>query len=462
MLFNSPEYLLFCSLLLVLAPLTTGRVRHLLLLIASYVFYGWWDWRFLGLLGFSTLVDYTVGRALGRIEDPRRRRLILGASLATNIGMLAFFKYANFFIDSALALVGSAWRPHLHVILPIGISFFTFQSLSYTIDVYRRKLSPERSLLRFALFLAFFPQLISGPITRATEFLHQFRKTRRFPAWRVSAGIQIFLIGFVKKCVFADRLASFVDPVFANPTAFDTATNWLALFAYAMQIFCDFSGYSDMAIGTALVFGYRLVENFSVPYVSLSITEFWKRWHRSLSRWLRDYLYISLGGNRKGSARTYVNLALTMLLGGLWHGASWNFVIWGAMHGAALVWDRSTGSFRGRMEGIPLGRVVLWASTFLWTCLAWVLFRAASFPLASRMYHQLFVPSGGTQWLAPQVLGLLGIGVLAHVLRMRMGVRRYPFVDLATFGGALVFALVLFIAMLAYPEELRPFVYFQF
>lgn len=463
MLFNSPEYLIFCALLLAAAAVTRGRARHAVLLAASYVFYGWWDWRFLGLLGFSTGVDYLVGRTLERVQDPRRRKLVLAASLTTNLGMLAFFKYANFLLDSALAITGARWRPELHVILPIGISFFTFQSLSYTIDVYRRRLPAERSLLRFALFLAFFPQLISGPITRATEFLHQFRRTRGFPAWRVSAGLQIFLIGFLKKCLFADRLASFVDPVFANPAAFDSATNWLAVVAYAMQIFCDFSGYSDMAIGTALVFGYRLVENFSVPYVSLSITEFWRRWHRSLSRWLRDYLYVPLGGNRKGTARTYVNLAATMLLGGLWHGASWNFVLWGGMHGAALILDRFTGGVRARLEAAAPGRALLWACTFGWTCLAWVLFRSATFPRAWTMYGRLFAWTGaGTRWLAPAALILLGLGGVAHVLRLRMGARRYPFVDLATVGGALLFALALLIAVLGYPEELRPFVYFQF
>jgi len=462
-LFNSPEYLIFCAILLAITPFTRGRVRHAVLLAASYVFYGWWDWRFLGLLGISTGVDYLVGRALAGTDDAVRRKWLLAASLATDLGMLTFFKYANFFIDSALAIVGETWRPQLNVILPVGISFFTFQSMSYTIDVYRRRVPAERSLLRYALFLAFFPQLVSGPITRASEFLHQFRQTPRFPAWRVSAGAQIFLVGFIKKCLFADRLAAFVDPVFADPLAWDSATNWLAVVAYAMQIFCDFSGYSDMAIGTALVFGYRLVENFSVPYVSLSITEFWRRWHRSLSRWLRDYLYISLGGNRKGTVRTYVNLAATMLLGGLWHGASWNFVIWGGMHGAALVADRFTGRWREPLERRLPGRVLLWSSTFLWTCLAWVLFRAASLPQAGRMYERMFVWSGeGTRWLSPVVLILLGLGVLAHWQRRRMGARRYPFVDLATVRGALLFMAAVLIALLGYPEELRPFVYFQF
>jgi alginate O-acetyltransferase complex protein AlgI len=463
MLFNSPEYLVFFVLLFAGATFTRGRGRHALLLAASYLFYGWWDWRFLALLGFSTCVDYFVGRSLVRIENPHTRRVVLGASLVTNLGMLAFFKYANFFIDSASALVGHRWLPHLHVILPIGISFFTFQSLSYTIDVFRRRIPAEKSFLRFALFLAFFPQLISGPITRASEFLGQYRMTRGFPAWRVSAGLQIFLIGFLKKCLFADRLAAFVDPVFAHPAAYDSATNWLALVAYAMQIFCDFSGYSDMAIGTALVFGYRLVENFSVPYVSLSITEFWRRWHRSLSRWLRDYLYVSLGGNRKGTARTYVNLALTMLIGGLWHGASWNFVLWGGMHGFALVIERLTGDFRERLERVAAGRVLLWAYTFTWTCLAWVLFRAKSFPVAWEMYGQLFRwTTVGTRWFAPLALGLLGIGVFAHWARLRMGARRYPLVNVASVGGAVLVGAAIFIALLGYAEELRPFLYFQF
>ena len=463
MLFNSPEFLIFTIALLAVLSVTRGRWTHWALLLASYLFYGWWDWRFVGLLLFSTTVDYSVGRLLEHTANEVARRWVLGLSIATNVGLLAFFKYYGFLSGNLAAVFGHPVLPALHVILPIGISFFTFQSLSYTIDVYRRKLPAERSFLRFALFLAFFPQLISGPITRATEFLHQFRRAHRLSLMRASLGGQIFLTGFIKKTFVADRLAGFVDPVFAHPLAFDSPTALLATVGYALQIFCDFSGYSDMAIGVAIVFGYRLVQNFETPYRSLSITEFWRRWHQSLSRWLRDYLYIGLGGNRGNALRTRTNLMLTMLIGGLWHGASWNFVLWGGMHGAALVLDRSTPGVRGWLERQALGRVLLWGVTFAWVCLAWVLFRAPSFQRAAEMYSRLFRWSDqGTRWLAPEVIVLLVVAVIAHLIRERMGHRRYPTVNPGTLWGGFVIGAVLLIAMLGYPKSAQPFIYFQF
>ncbi|MFG0263068.1 MAG: MBOAT family O-acyltransferase, partial [Novipirellula sp. JB048] len=343
MLFTQPEFLIFFLGVLAAVWMTRRvRLRNAILLAASYYFYAYWDVRFCLLLAFSTLMDFGIARAMGSNDNAVFRRRLLTLSVVVNRGVLGFFKYFNFFIDSATPIIeslgGSAST--LNLILPVGISFYTFQTLSYTIDVYRRVLRPSSSLLEFALYVAFFPQLVAGPIVRARELLPQLASPSRWSHRRFYGGFQQALRGAVKKVLMADRLGEMVDVVFANPDYYSSTTLWLAVFAYGGQIYLDFSGYTDMAIGSAKMLGYRFPKNFRHPYLATSMAEFWHRWHMTLSRWLRDYLYIPLGGSRRSNLVTYRNLMLTMTLGGLWHGAAWTFVLWGVLHGAALGAER--------------------------------------------------------------------------------------------------------------------------
>jgi len=382
--------------------LRSNAARKLWLLLASHAFYGcffignplvffpklfagaWSElpvgWWFPALLWLSTLLDYCVGLGIERAAGPRGRRAWLLASVGVNLGILGFFKYYGFFAENVLALLGwlglePSWEP-LRIFLPYGISFYTFQSLSYSIEVYRRHLPAERSFLNLAFFIAFFPQLIAGPIVRALTFLPQTREPRRFGAVDVRGCATLFLVGFVKKTCVADGVAFFADAYFAAPAQYDAASAWLAMLCYAAQIYCDFSGYSDMAIAVARLLGYELCPNFDFPYLSRNVAEFWRRWHISLSSWLRDYLYIPLGGSRGSAWLTRRNLLLTMLLGGLWHGAGWNFVAWGGMHGLALVAHRGWSRVRAAPARALAARLAL-PLTFLWVLLAWVPFRAA-------------------------------------------------------------------------------------
>ncbi|HVS16485.1 MAG TPA: MBOAT family O-acyltransferase, partial [Thermoanaerobaculia bacterium] len=334
MIFTELRFLtFFVAVLAVYWALPANRPRKLWLLIMSFAFYAAWDWRFLSLIFFSISVDYLVGRGLGRTAREGPRRALLLASLGANLGLLGFFKYFGFFVEQAIelgALLGlELHRPSLEIVLPVGISFYTFQTLSYSIDVYRRKIEPTRDLLDLALFVAFFPQLVAGPIVRARDFLPQLERARRWAEVRAAPHLTLFLLGFIKKACVSDNVAATVDAYFAAPQAYDAAGAWIAVLLYAIQIYCDFSGYSDMAIASAGLLGYDLGPNFQHPYVAASPREFWQRWHISLSTWLRDYLYVPLGGNRHGEPRTHRNLMLTMLLGGLWHGAAWSFVLWG-------------------------------------------------------------------------------------------------------------------------------------
>lgn len=344
MLFNSWTFILFLILVLSLYHTTSWRIQNLLLLLASYIFYAFWDWRFIALLATSTIVDYLVALQLQARTDPRARKALLMLSLGANLGMLGFFKYFNFFIDSAITALDSlgveANPPLLQVVLPVGISFYTFQTLAYTIDVYRGHLKPTRDFATYALYVCYFPQLVAGPIERAARLLPQLQSRRHITQKDWNEGAQLILWGFLKKVAIADSLARFVNDAFADPAAHSPAFLWLSMYCFAIQIYCDFSGYTDIARGTSRLFGINLMENFRQPYLSASITEFWRRWHISLSSWLRDYLYIPLGGNRHGEGKRYRNLMLTMLLGGLWHGAAWTFVLWGGLHGLLLALHR--------------------------------------------------------------------------------------------------------------------------
>jgi alginate O-acetyltransferase complex protein AlgI len=471
MLFHSLVF--FAFLAFVLSGLTIWRgkrtAQHVLLLVASYAFYGWWDWRFCFLILASSVLDYGVALRIAGGETPATRRRWLLVSVVANLSLLGVFKYANFFLSTIGPLLHGLGlsTPTIEILLPVGISFFTFQSMSYTIDVYRRRIEAERSPLRVLLFVSFFPQLVAGPIVRAAEFLPQLDTAFEPDLERLIAGSQRFMIGMVKKRVCADNLAPFVDAVFANPGLYDTPTLWLAVVAYAIQIFCDFSGYSDMAIGIGRILGYRFPENFLLPYTSTSITEFWRRWHVTLSSWLRDYLYISLGGNRGGELRTYRNLFLVMFLGGLWHGASWNFVVWGAIHGVALAIERRLTREERRREArlyeSRWGNALGWVTTLTIVLVAWVFFRATSFPVAFTMLGRMFSWSQGVGWLPTSLLLLFPAVVTAHLVGIWLERRGRE--EILPAGHPLLpvaFTSAVLLCMLLGSTGSSPFVYFQF
>ncbi|MCP5045180.1 MAG: MBOAT family protein, partial [bacterium] len=386
MLFYSPQFLLFSVILLgVLATLHRDRPRKVVLLIASYVFYMAWNPVFILLIIGSTAVDYLVGGRLSREDDPGRRKGLLAVSLTANLGLLGFFKYTGMLEESAAMLL-RAFGAQVHwttleIVLPVGISFYTFQTLSYSIDVYRRRISATRSPLDFALFVAFFPQLLAGPIVRAADFLPQLARPSRLRC--TQEDFFLILRGLAKKVIIADNVGHFADVVFSQPGHWPSAVIWLATISFAVQIYCDFSGYSDMAIGIARVLGFELPRNFEHPYFARNPSEFWRRWHISLSSWLRDYLYIPLGGNRGSSLQIYRNLMLTMLLGGLWHGASWNFVLWGLLHGIALIGHRWLRAWRatrtGDVESSLVVRIVCMIALQYWVLLTWIAFRVRDF-----------------------------------------------------------------------------------
>jgi alginate O-acetyltransferase complex protein AlgI len=438
--------------------LRSNTARKRWLLVCSYFFYGLWDWRFLGLIAGSTLLDYVAALRMRSSPNPRAWLLV---SLVGNLGSLALFKYLDFFIESAAQLASAlGFEPNLHtlgLILPVGISFYTFQTLSYSIDVYRRELEPVRRFDDFALFVSFFPQLVAGPIVRAVDFLPQLDTARLWRDVRVRACLTLFLVGFVKKACVSDNVVQLVDPYFAQPNAYDALGAWTATLFYAVQIYCDFSGYSDMAIAVSGLLGYELRVNFDFPYFAASIKEFWRRWHISLSSWLRDYLYIPLGGSRGSAWFARRNLMLTMLLGGLWHGAGWNFVIWGGLHGLALVvhrlWEDS-----GRKLPAPLGMLL----TFLWVCMAWIFFRATSLESAWTGVRSFvgFASPGELSWgWAP--LATFAVLAATHALGATHAVgrwleRRSESVYAVCYGAA--FAL----AFAFSNGAVKPFIYFQF
>jgi alginate O-acetyltransferase complex protein AlgI len=401
MTFNSLEYGLFLPVVVVVYWQLSRRPQNALVLVASYVFYAVFDWRFLGLLVLSTVLDFSFGRSL-RGAPPHRRRRWLVASLVVNLGILGLFKYLDFFVDSAADLLGTvgveANPSLLRVVLPIGISFYTFHGISYVFDIYRGDVEPADDLLDYACFVAFFPQLVAGPIGRAHVQLPQFERPRQRPdAAGVRSALLLILLGLVKKVAIADAVAPVANAAFADPGRAGTVSLALGALAFAIQIYGDFSGYSDIARGSARLLGIELPRNFAQPYLSRSITEFWRRWHISLSTWLRDYLYIPLGGNRSSSFVTYRNLLVTMALGGLWHGASWTFVLWGVGHGAALAVHRGWREHRGvgADDEARGSAVVRRVTTFGLVTALWILFRSPSIAIARGYARGLVSWRGG-------------------------------------------------------------------
>jgi len=394
MLFNSTLFLVFLAVVVAAYYHLAPRGRRIMLLVASYVFYGVWSVPFSGLLLLSTIIDWAAARIIDSTDRPARRRLGLAMTLIGNLGVLCLFKYADFFSDSAWGLLGVRPWPHLDLILPLGISFYPFQTMSYTIDVYRGDLKARRSLLDVALFVSFFPQLVAGPIVRAEQLLPELDAEHAFDWLNIRAGLSLVIWGLVKKVFFADAMAHLVNDAFSDPSAHSGVSLWLASYAFMVQIYCDFSGYSDIAIGSARMLGVRLPENFDKPYLSCSIREFWRRWHISLSTWLRDYLYIPLGGSRRGVVRTYANLMITMLIGGLWHGAGWTWVLWGGLQGAVMSVERAVG-LSDQPPKSPLWRVVRWFVTLQIVCVSFVLFRAHTMEAAATVLTRMFTVADG-------------------------------------------------------------------
>jgi alginate O-acetyltransferase complex protein AlgI len=410
MLFNSIAFALFLPLVFVLYWLI-GRerfkVQNAFMIVASYVFYGWWDWRFLFLIFISSLADFIIGSNIPKTESPGGKKVLLILSLAVNLGILGFFKYFNFFVDSFGELMQSVGLqpnlPTLRIILPVGISFYTFQTLSYTLDIYRGKLKPTHDPVAFFAFVSFFPQLVAGPIERAKNLLPQFYGPRIFDRAKAQDGLRQMLWGFAKKMIVADTMAPHVKTIFDNADTLDGLTLLMGAFFFAMQIYCDFSGYSDIAIGASRLFGFELSRNFAYPYFSRDIGEFWRRWHISLSSWFRDYVYIPMGGSFVPKSRQMLNIFITFTVSGLWHGANWTFVVWGALNGLyyfPLMLANKQGQYKGDIAGDrwfpPFNEAMAMLGTFLITLLAWVFFRAASIGDAGNYIFQAF----STPWLA--------------------------------------------------------------
>ena len=436
------------------------RVKECFLLAASYFFYGYWDWRFCFLLLFVTVVSYFTAKA-----SENKTAFVVGITIP--LVVLGIFKYLGFFISSVEAVIGHDIGT-LKIILPVGISFYTFQSLSYVIDVRRKKIPAENDFVKLALYVSFFPQLVAGPIVKAADFLPQLREKRGISSANIRIGVQYFVFGLFKKIVIADHLSVFVDDVFGKPAAFHWATLILAVVSYSIQIYFDFSGYSDMAIGCAKCLGYDFEKNFNLPYLSQNVTEFWRRWHISLSSWLKEYLYIPLGGNRKGKARTYVNLFLTMLLGGLWHGANWTFVFWGGINGLALCFDKILP--KRKKKDRVIGQIPGIVITFCFISFTWIFFRSDTFEQAWTFIKGIITLQNGIRqpfvWSFAAVVILLVCTAAAVLKDKRRDLSKisgyYPTVDLTTvFGLTAFFVAVGLVLSLAYTGE-NPFVYFQF
>jgi alginate O-acetyltransferase complex protein AlgI len=488
LIFSSPLFWLFFGFIIICYQFIYQnlRVRNLYLMVFSMYFYYLSGGYFFTLLIFSTLVDYYIGKWIHESGDPARRKWLVTASVFINLAVLGYFKYTYFFTDIVNGLLGTQLKAtdflavlsneltgsqlDIHkIILPVGISFYTFQTISYSIDIYRRQLAPVNDIWDFAFYVSFFPQLVAGPIVRASDFVPQIYQPYQLSREEFGRAVFLILNGLFKKIVISDYISvNYVDRVFDSPLAYNGFENLMAAYGYAIQIYCDFSGYTDVAIGLALLLGFRLNLNFNSPYKSVNITDFWRRWHISLSSWLRDYLYISLGGNRRGKFRTYLNLLLTMLLGGLWHGAAWRFIIWGALHGGALalhkVWMDAFPPKQSTWWGNLAGGVV----TFHFVVFCWIYFRAPDLAHVHDMLLQI-----GTSWpleVIPQqvaeyakVFGVLALGFAFHWLPSDWKRRASDqFTRLPDLAKAVV---IVFVALAMYQmrtAEIQPFIYFQF
>jgi alginate O-acetyltransferase complex protein AlgI len=475
-LFNTATFFVFFAVVLVLYRALPHRSQNWMLLGASYLFYGWWEWRFLSLLWLSTIIDYVAGLAIQRARERGNHRA-MKATLALSVGgqlaILGFFKYFNFFADSAAALLSNlgfnASMGSLNVILPVGISFYTFQTMSYTIDIYRGAFLPTRNFIDFALSVAFFPHLVAGPIQRARSLIVQFEQPRVVTRTDWEEGLLLFGVGLFRKVAIADPAGAIADTFFANPVAYTSPQLAAGVVLYALQIYSDFAGYSDMARGSARLMGFTLMRNFRHPYFATSFSDFWSRWHISLSSWLRDYLYIPLGGNRKGRLRTHVNLMTTMLLGGLWHGANWTFVVWGALHGLFLIaqhawdstWANTAAPRLARNRWIAAsGRVLAGAIVFALVNVAWVFFRAPDFTTAFTYLGGIVALTMGAEGVLVPVV-VLAAYTLAIDVPQAIADDEYVFLNWPVGWRAAATATACLL-LLGSGTTNAPFIYFQF
>lgn len=479
MIFSSIDFLFFfVGVLFVLKVLETKAEisKRTFLLIASYYFYGYWNWRFLPLIFFMTGINYFAGKKIHDSDIKQVQQRWLVVSVVASLWVLGVFKYYNFFIDSLHTIFPLSRFPlrTLDIILPLGVSFFTFKAMSYTIDIYRKQIQPC-SFLDFALFIVFFPQLLSGPIARASEFLPQLKNRIVITRQNLSDGSRQFVIGFFKKSLLADSLAIFVNEVFNNIALFDGWTIALAVIAYSIQIYCDFSGYSDMAIGAGRVLGFELPLNFNHPYKSRNVSEFWRRWHISLSSWFRDYLYIPLGGSRKGEVRAYINLFSTMTLCGLWHGASWNFVIWGMLHGMALlvhrVYKKVAGKEKNHENQDPFTQPFSFIKylqefssilvTYIAVCIGWIFFRAPDLESVVMVVNRIISGAEGIRWIHVSFYLIAPWFFIWHMIPNDEVVKQ-RLIGFDSYGRLTLFIAMVMMIFLFSPIGSSPFIYFQF
>lgn len=464
MLFTQFEFIVFFNALLLLLTLLKSRTyQKVVILFASYYFYSYWDYRFAALLIFLTLSNYFLGICIEVSLNFQRKKMVLWSGLGINLGMLGLFKYYDFFLVSIkqIPLLNNFNLQTLDLILPLGISFYVFRFISYMVDVYRGEIESCRNIIDFAVYAAFFPIVTSGPIARASSFLPQLNSFS-ISIKNIYAGYRLFVIGMFLKIFVADRLAPFVNHFYDNFNVFDTVTAWLAVTAYSLQIYCDFAGYSNMAIGLALMMGFNIEKNFDFPYLATSIRDFWRRWHITLSTWIRDYIYFPLGGNRKGLTRTYINLLLTMSLCGLWHGAAGTFIVWGFLHGAALVvnhgWRKMT--FGDARVNPALISVLNWFITLIFVTLGWVFFRSESVSQAILIINNLLLFNDGIAWYNSFVIFIL----LATGCYYFLVISKVQFVHLplnARYTPAVLFCLIWLVIVFS-PRGFHPFMYFQF
>ena len=475
MLFNSLNFMIFLPIVFLLYWVLNHkslRLQNLLIVIASYVFYAWWDWRFLGLIMFSTFIDFIIGKLLQKKDKISTRKILLSISLLFNLGLLGFFKYYNFFVDSWI----SAWETlgvhlelnTLRIILPVGISFYTFQTLSYTIDVYRRKLEPTSSLVQFMAYVAFFPQLVAGPIERAKNLLPQFQKARVFNYHVAMSGIYLIIWGLFKKVVVADNCAFFVNQIFDSPATHSSAELLIGAILFGFQIYGDFSGYSDIAIGVARLFGFSLMTNFLFPYFSRDIAEFWRRWHISLSTWFRDYLYIPLGGSKGNRNQQIRNVMIVFLISGFWHGANWTFLLWGLIHGLLFIPLMVTKAHKIHVNGtsILLRQLPNILITFILVNLTWIFFRADSIEIAFHYISDLFNFSGSSLMLFYKTSKMILFSsiiivslVVMFMFEFKTLQRNQKEVHLNYFSAIFITLLIMFMGVFKNPND---FIYFQF
>ena len=454
------------------------KLQNLLIVVASYVFYGWWDWRFLSLILFSTIVDYTIGRQLKNKENQLKRRVLLWSSILVNLGLLGFFKYYNFFLDNFITVFSFFGQEiqanSLNIILPVGISFYTFQTLSYTIDVYKRKLEPTNDFIAFSAFVSFFPQLVAGPIERATHLLPQFYKKRTFDYSKAVDGMRQILWGLFKKIVIADNCAEYANLIFNNSADYSGSTLVLGALFFTFQIYGDFSGYSDIAIGTSRLFGFDLMQNFNFPYFSRDIAEFWRRWHISLSTWFRDYLYIPLGGSRGGTWMKVRNTFIIFIVSGFWHGANWTFIVWGALNAIYFLPLLLTNNNRNNLETIALGKFFpslkefcFMLLTFGLTVFAWIFFRAENIGHAVQYISDIFKHPGsflslGIYWKYKTIIILISIFILIEWIGRdgQYAISKIGLKWRSPFRYAFYYALI--IAIFWFGGKEQKFIYFQF